>query len=224
MITKMTGLLVRIDDEDARIAIGPFEYQIQLAEAVRRQLQLRTGEEITLHISEYFEGNQSGTRFIPRKIGFGTEAELEFFELFCTVEKIGVKKALKAMARPVRDIADAIARQDAKWLTTLPGIGPAMAESIVTSLKRKVVKFAHAPGEAVEVAEVGAKPIKKKGATEPAGPSPTGQVIDGVYQALMALGLSPIEARDRLDKLLQSREPFADAAGAIALIFGKGSA
>lgn len=222
MITKMTGLLVRIDDEDARIAIGPFEYQIQLAEAVRRQLQLRTGEEITLHISEYFEGNQSGTRFLPRKIGFGTEAELEFFELFCTVEKIGVKKALKAMARPVRDIADAIARQDAKWLTTLPGIGPAMAESIVTSLKRKVAAFAHAPGEVTEVAEAGAKPIKKKGVVEPAGAGPTGQVIDEVYQALMALGLSPIEARDRLDKLLQSREPFADAAAAIALIFGKG--
>jgi Holliday junction DNA helicase RuvA len=220
----MTGLLVRIDDEDARIAIGPFEYQIQLAEAVRRQLQLRTGEEITLHISEYYEGNQSGTRFIPRKIGFGTEAELEFFELFCTVEKIGVKKALKAMARPVRDIADAIARQDAKWLTTLPGIGPAMAESIVTTLKRKVAQFAHAPGEVTEAAEPGgAKPVKKKGVTEaPAGAGPTGQVIDEVYQALMALGLSPIEARDRLDKLLQSREPFADASAAIALIFGKG--
>ena len=221
----MTGLLVRIDDEDARIAIGPFEYQVQLAEAVRRQLQLRTGEEITLHISEYYEGNQSGTRFIPRKIGFGSEAELEFFELFCTVEKIGVKKALKAMARPVRDIADAIARQDAKWLTTLPGIGPAMAEQIVTTLKRKVVKFAHAPGETVEATEPGAaKSLKKKGATEPAGAGPTGQVIDEVYQALMALGLSPIEARDRLDNLLQSREPFADAAAAIALIFGKGAA
>ena len=221
MITKMTGLLVRIDDEDARIAIGPFEYQIQLAEAVRRQLQLRTGEEIALHISEYFEGNQSGTRFIPRKIGFGTEAELEFFELFCTVEKIGVKKALKAMARPVRDIADAIARQDAKWLTTLPGIGPAMAEQIVTTLKRKVTRFAHAPGEAISVEAGPEKPGKKKGGAEPAGAAPTGQVIDEVYQALMALGLSPLEARDRLDKLLQSREPFADAAEAIARIFGK---
>ncbi len=222
MIAKMTGLLVRVDDEDLRLSIGPIEYQIGVAEAVRRQLQLRSGAEITLHISEYYEGNQSGTRFIPRKIGFGTEAELEFFELFCTVEKIGVKKALKAMARPVRDIADAIARQDAKWLTTLPGIGPAMAESIVTSLKRKVAKFAHAPGEAVTVEAGPEKPGKKKGGAEPAGNVPTGQVIDEVYQALMALGLSPIEARDRLDKLLQSRERFADAAGAIAMIFGKG--
>ncbi len=220
MITKMTGLLVRIDDEDVRLLIGPFEYQIQIAEAVRRQLQLKSGEEITLHIAEYFEGNQSGTRFLPRKIGFGTEAELEFFELFCTVEKIGVKKALKAMARSVRDIADAIGRQDAKWLTTLPGIGPAMAEQIVTTLKRKVAKFAHLPGETVEAAEPATdKPGKKK--TADAAPGPTGRVIDEVYQALMALGLSPMEARDRLDKLLQSREPFADVAEAIAKVFGR---
>ena len=224
MITKMTGTLVRIDDEDVRLQLGPFEYQILVAEAVRRQLQLRTGEEITLHIAEYFEGNQSGTRFLPRKIGFSTEAELEFFELFCTVEKIGVKKALKAMARSVRDIADAISRQDTKWLTTLPGIGPAMAEQIVTTLKRKVVKFAHGPGEVVEAGEpTTEKPGRKKGKPgEGEGVGPTGQVIDEVYQALMALGLSPMEARDRLDKLLQSREPFANAPDAIAKIFGRG--
>ena len=226
MITKMTGTLVRVDDEDVRLTIGPFEYAIQIAEAVRRQLQLRTGEEITLHIAEYFEGNQSGTRFIPRKIGFGTEAELEFFELFCTVEKIGVKKALKAMARPVRDIADAIARQDAKWLTTLPGIGPAMAEQIITSLKRKVVKYAHGPAGIAEAAEPSTdKAGKKKGVGKPteadATPGPTGQIIDEVYQALMALGLSPMEARDRLDKLLQSREPFASVSEAITKIFGR---
>ena len=218
MITKMTGLLVRIDDDDVRLQIGPFEYQIQIAEAVRRQLQLKSGEEVTLHIAEYFEGNQSGTRFLPRKIGFGTETELEFFELFCTVEKIGVKKALKAMARSVSDIADAIGRQDAKWLTTLPGIGPAMAEQIVTTLKRKVAKFAHVPGETVDAPEPA---TSKPGKTQAAAPGPTGRVVDEVYQALMALGLSPMEARDRLDVLLQSREPFADVPEAIAKIFGR---
>ncbi len=225
MIVKMTGTLVRVGDEEVRLQIGPFEYEIQVAEAGRRHLQLRTGEEVALHIAEYFEGNQSGTRFVPRKIGFGTEAELEFFELFCTVEKIGVKKALKAMARSVRDIADAITRQDVKWLTTLPGIGPAMAEQIVMTLKRKVAKFTHGPAEAVEAVEPASeKPGKKRGtakAGETAAPGPTGQTIDEVYQALMALGLSPMEARDRLDKLLQSREPFGSAPEAISKIFGR---
>ncbi len=34
-----------------------------------------------------------------------------------------MRKALKAFVRPVKEIADAIQRQDAKWLTTLPGVG-----------------------------------------------------------------------------------------------------
>ena len=49
------------------------------------------------------------------------------------------------MARPVREIADAINRQDAKWLSTLPGIGATTAEQIVTTLKRKVTRFLMAP-------------------------------------------------------------------------------
>src|SRR5439155_26782212 len=97
---------------------------------------------VTFHTSEYLEGNAGGNRFVPRRIGFLTEAELEFFDLFCTVDKIGVKKALKAMARSIKEIAEAISRQDARWLSTLPGIGAVTAEQIITSLKRKVTKFA----------------------------------------------------------------------------------
>src|SRR5262245_1947461 len=106
MITKMTGLLVRVLDEEVRLAIGAFEYQLLIPEAVRGLVQGRTGHEVTFHVTEYLESASGGNRFIPRKIGFQTEAELDFFDLFCTVEKIGAKKALKAMARPVRDIAD----------------------------------------------------------------------------------------------------------------------
>ena len=77
---------------------------------------------------------------VPRLIGFLSEAELEFFELFCTVDKVGVRKAMKALVRPIKEIADAIQRQDAKWLTTLPGVGAATAEQIVATLRRKVTQ------------------------------------------------------------------------------------
>src|ERR1700757_2425441 len=73
------------------------------------------------------------------------KAELEFFELFCTVDKVGTRKALKALIRPIREIADAIQRQDPKWLTALPGVGAATAEQIVATLRRKVTKFALMP-------------------------------------------------------------------------------
>ena len=55
MITKLTGRLMRVLDDEVRMAVGPFEYQVLVPEAVRRQVQLLTGQEMTLHISEYLE-------------------------------------------------------------------------------------------------------------------------------------------------------------------------
>ena len=225
MITKMTGVLARVLDDEARLVIGPFEYQVLVPEAVRRLIQLRTGQEITLHVTEYLEGNSGGSRFVPRRLGFLTELELEFFELFCTVEKIGAKKALKAMARPVREIAEAINRQDARWLSTLPGIGATTAEQIVTTLKRKVPRFLSAPLPTEPVPEEPApKANGKRKATPPPEPATEsiaadGQLIEDVYQALMSVGHSPIEARSKLDNLLSSGRPFKTIEEALMLVY-----
>lgn len=204
MMTKLTGRLVRVLDDEVRVEVGPFEYQILVPEMVRRQIQLLTGQEITLHISEYLEGGPNANKFIPRKIGFLHEEELEFFDLFCTVDKIGAKKALKALAQPVRDIANAISREDSKWLTSLPGIGATTAEQIVTTLKRKVTKFALATG--IRTPESTGK----------------GVLFDEIYQSLMKLGLSPLEARTKLDGLLASGKTFDKVEEGIALIFSRG--
>lgn len=210
MITKMTGTLVRVLDEEVRVAIGPFEYQLMVPESVRRLLQMKVGQEVTFHTSEYLEGNQAGSRFVPRKIGFLSEMELEFFDLFCTVDKIGVKKALKALSRSPKEIAAAISREDAKWLTTLPGIGATTAEQIVSTLKRKVTKFALSadfgqPGPAGET------PV-------PAGAA---QMVEDVYQALMSVGLNPAEARSKLDGLLKSGQKFDTVEAGLTLIYSK---
>src|SRR5438132_14115554 len=142
MITKMTGQLSRVLDEEVRLRVGPLEYQVLVPDFVRRQIQGHVGQDITLHTSQYMDGNPMQGRVVPRLIGFLSDAELEFFELFCTVDKVGTRKAIKALMRPIKEIADAIQRQDAKWLTSLPGIGPATAEQVVATLRRKVTKFA----------------------------------------------------------------------------------
>lgn len=236
MITKMTGVLTRVLDDEVRLQIDAFEYQVLVPESVRRVIQMKIGQEVTFHVTEYLEGNSGGNRFVPRKLGFNTEAELEFFDLFCTVEKIGSKKALKAMARPVREIADAIARQDSRWLSSLPGIGATTAEQIVTTLKRKVASFvmaasapAPAPASATPPEEPKAKATKKKAAaaTEPE-PQPVvvsmdtdGQLVEDVYQALMGLGHNPIEARTKLDALLTCGKPFKNISDALTLIYAQ---
>ena len=47
MITKMTGTVNRVLDEEVRMQIGPLEYQILVPEFIRRILQHKHGEEIT---------------------------------------------------------------------------------------------------------------------------------------------------------------------------------
>src|SRR5436190_11385672 len=191
MITKMTGQLSRVLDEEVRLQVGPLEYQVLVPDFVRRQIQGHVGQDVTLHTCHYFDGNPMQGRVVPRLIGFTSEAELDFFELFCTVDKVGTRKAIKALVRPIREIADAIQRQDPKWLTTLPGVGAATAEQIVATLRRKVTKFALMPAAV---------------ATTEGGPAPTvvvdGNVLEDAYQALLSVGHSPAEARDQLDKIL----------------------
>src|SRR5712691_10620591 len=180
MITKMTGQLSRVLDEEVRLQVGPLEYQVLVPDFVRRQIQSHVSQNITLHTSQYMDGNPMQGRVVPRLIGFTSDAELEFFELFCTVDKVGVRKAIKALIRPIREIADAIQRQDSKWLTTLPGIGPATAEQVVATLRRKVTKFAFTDTAAAD------------GKT-PAAPSVDGSLIEDAYQALLSVGHGPSE-------------------------------
>jgi holliday junction DNA helicase RuvA len=188
MITQISGSIRRVLEDEVRLLVGAFEYQVLVPEFIRRQLQTRIGQEISLHTSEYIDGNPMQGRMVPRLIGFLHEAEQEFFELVCSVDKVGTRKAIKALVRPVREIADAIQRQDAKWLTTLPGIGPATAEQMIATLRRKVTKFALMPA-----------PVP--GAAAAASATDT-NVVEDAYQALLGVGHNPSEARNRLDRAL----------------------
>ncbi len=206
MITKITGRLNRVLDEELRLQVGALEYQVLVPEFVRRPVQMNIGQEISLYTSEYLEGNPMQGRVVPRLIGFLSEYELEFFELFCTVDKVGVRKALKALIRPIQEIANAIQRQDAKWLTTLPGVGAATAEQIVATLRRKVTKYALMPSASEADAD------GKTAAID-------GNLLEDAYQALMSLGHGPSEARERLDKALAGGRTFATAEEIILEIY-----
>ena len=207
MITKLTGQLNRVLDEELRVQVGALEYQVLVPEFVRRGVQNHLGQEIVLYTSQYLEGNPMQGKMVPRIIGFAAEVELEFFELFCTVDKVGIRKAMKALVRPIREIADAIQRQDPKWLTSLPGIGPATAEQIVATLRRKVTKFALMAQPSAD----GAAPI--------ANASVDGSLIEDAYQALLSVGHSPYEARERLDKALAGGKKFASVEEILLAIY-----
>lgn len=195
MITKLTGTLNALLDDRIRVQVGLLEYELLISESARRQLHDQLGQEVTLHTSHYLEAGAMQSKIVPRLLGFTSEAELEFFDLFCTVDKVGVRKALKAFARPIRDIAEAIQRQDEKSLAALPGIGAATAEKIVATLKKKVAKYC--------LMRVG----------EPSAPKATLQsleerIYEDAFQGLITVGHTPAEARQRLDQAVARGRKF----------------
>ena len=182
--------------------IGAFEYEVLIPEFTRRQLQAQLSQEVSLHTIEYLEGNPMQGRLTPRLIGFLSEVEREFFELFCSVDGVGVKKALRAMVRPVKDVATAIEEQDAKALSSLPGIGPAMAERIIAKLRRKVPKFA------LMVAR-----------DEPTAAEVERDVVGETFEVLRKLGHSESDARRLLDAALAQKKKYKDVQELLQAIY-----
>jgi len=202
LITKITGRLTALDEASLTLQAGPFEYEVLIPEFARRQLQGSLGQEVSLHTIDYLEGNPMQGRMTPRMIGFLSEVEREFFELFCSVDGIGVRKALRAMVRPVKEVATAIEEQDVKVLSSLPGIGPALAERVVAKLRRRVPKFALmvARTEAVQ-SEV-----------EP-------DVVSQTYDVLRQLGHAESDARRLLDAALAKKKKYPDVQSLLEAIY-----
>ena len=117
MITHVAGQLVALEENSLTLQVGAFQYEVLIPEFTRRQLQSQLNQEIRLHTIEYLEGNPMQGRMTPRLVGFLDEIEREFFELFCSVDGVGAKKALRAMVRPVKEVATAIEEQDAAALS-----------------------------------------------------------------------------------------------------------
>jgi Holliday junction DNA helicase RuvA len=202
VITKISGKLLSLTDDSATLAIEAFEYEVLIPEFTRKRLQAHVGETISLYTVHYLEGNPTQGRLTPRLVGFLTEIEREFFDLFCSVDGIGVRKALRAMVRPVQDVAGLIEEQDAKGLSALPGVGPATAERIIAKLRRKMPKFALLVArEETYQAEV------------------EHDVVEETYQVLCTLGHNESDARRLLDTALATKAKFKDVDALLQAVY-----
>jgi Holliday junction DNA helicase RuvA len=196
---------VALTEEVATLSIPPFEYEVGIPDYTRRHLQTQLGHSVSLHTVHYIEGNAAqGGKLAPRLVGFLTPVEREFFELFCSVDGVGVKKALRAMVQPVQDIAVVIEQQDAKGLSALPGVGPATAERIIAKLRRKMPRFAlmvrrDVPG------------------IEPQVPG----LVEETFEALVVLGHAEADARRLIETALSGGKKFKDSESMIQAIYRK---
>jgi len=210
VLTKVRGILHTVSDESVTLLIEPFEIEVQVPEQTRRLLQPRLGEPVAFHTVLYIEGGAMVSRLVPRLVGFLSAIDREFFDIFCSVDGVGVRKALRAMVRPVRELARTIQDQDVKTLSTLPGIGEATAERIVAKLRRKVGKFALMVGP-----ESGAAQAEADGAPENAEPD----VIRDTFAALLSVGHTDSQAREAIDRVLAGKKKFKSVADMIEAIY-----
>lgn len=202
MITKITGRLTTLNGDTLTLAVGPYEHEVLIPEFTRRQLQDVIGKETSLDTIEYLEGDPARGRLTPRMIGFTSSIEREFFELFCQVDGVGVKKALRAMVRPVQEVAALIEDQDAKGLAALPGIGPATAERVIAKLRRKVPKFALLVG----------------GAMPDAAPRER-DLASMAFEMLCGLGHSEADARRLLDDAFSRKKQYKDVESLLHAVY-----
>ena len=203
-----------MNDEEVTLGVDPFEVELLVPEYTRRQLQQRIGELVELKTIFYIEGGQMASRLLPRLAGFTTAIDREFFDVFCSVDGVGVRKALRAMVRPVREIARTIQDQDVKMLATYPGIGEATAERIVAKLRRKVGKFTLivAKNDPSVPSET---PVEANGTPENA----ESDVIRDTFAALLSVGHTESQARQAIDRVLAGKKKFRTVADMIDAIY-----
>lgn len=199
-------------EEELTLAVEPFDLEILIPESARRQLQQRVGELVVLHTVFYIEGNQMTGRMNPRLVGFLSAIDREFFDTFCSVDGVGVRKALRAMVRPTRDLARTIQEQDVQTLATYPGIGEATAERIVAKLRRKVGKYTLIVGQ--DAAEPGEK-VEANGTPDNAEPD----VIRDTFAALLSVGHNESQARQAIDRALIGKKKYRTVTDLIEAIY-----
>ena len=145
MITYLKGnLRVKpLSDERITLIVNGIGYDILIPAYVMNRIRKEKsdGDELELYVSY----NQTERQPKPVLVGFESDLDKEFFELFISVEDIGPTAAVKALVRPVREIARSIEGKDTKALKQLKGIGERKAEKIIATLKGKVAKYALMP-------------------------------------------------------------------------------
>ena len=138
MIGKLKGV---IESPMARIPDHPRRQRRRLSRALlgadAAGTAAASGEPATLAIETYVREDQI------RLFGFMTDVEREWFRLLQTVQGVGAKVALAVLGtlKPA-DLASAIAMRDKAMVARTPGVGPKVAERIVTELKDKAPAYA----------------------------------------------------------------------------------
>ena len=136
MIGKLKGLIDSYGEDHVILDVNGVGYLVHCSARTLQELP-PAGQVATLSIETYVREDQI------RLFGFMTDVEREWFRLLQTVQGVCAKVALAVLGtlKPA-DLASAIAMRDKAMVARTPGVGPKVAERIVTELKDKAPAYA----------------------------------------------------------------------------------
>jgi Holliday junction DNA helicase RuvA len=136
MIGKLKGIIDSYGEDNIIVDVNGVGYVVHCS--ARTLLALPpTGDPVTLAIETHVREDQI------RLFGFLSDTEREWFKLLQTVQGVGTKVALAILStlKP-SELATAISMRDKAMVARTPGVGPKVAERVVTELKDKAPKYA----------------------------------------------------------------------------------
>jgi len=136
MIGKLRGIIDSYAEDFVIIDVNGVGYVVHCSARTLQSLPA-VGEPVTLAIETHVREDQI------RLFGFLMDVEREWFRLLQTVQGVGTRVALSVLSalRPA-ELASAIAMRDKAAVARAQGVGPKVAERIVTELKDKAPAYA----------------------------------------------------------------------------------
>ena len=175
MIGYLEGSLKTLDATRALVVCGGVGYEVHISLSTYYRLEGK--REVAMEIYTHVREDALAL------YGFASADEKSAFEKLISISGIGPTLAQKILSGiDANDLADAIARGDARKLATIPGVGKKTAERICLELRDKLV--AGVPS------------------AQPAAPTRI-TVDDDVQSALINLGYRPKDAEVALAKARQ---------------------
>lgn len=192
MIGKLRGIVDETGEDSAIIDVNGVGYVVFCSSRTLSNLQRGAAAELVIetHVREDH----------IHLYGFASVAEREWFRLLTSVQGVGAKMGQAILGTLDPDaLSRTIGAQDKTGLTRTPGVGPKLAERIITELKGKVAKMGVLPMPA----NSGALPAAKSKAAVKA----ENRVTEDAISALTNLGYNRTEAFSAVSTVLHNEGP-----------------
>ena len=132
MIGRLSGVVLEKRPDRALVDASGVGYELHVPLGTFAALPA-VGERASLHVHTHVREDAI------LLFGFATAGEKALFERLITVSGIGPKLALTVLSGlPLPELVGAIAAQDVKRLSSIPGVGRKLAERLGVELKERV--------------------------------------------------------------------------------------